>query len=346
MAELRISRVKPRVLFLLERYPQLSETYIKAEIEALLPHWDVQIISRKRVDHPDPERRPFLLVPERRDLLAAVRDLKPQVLHTHYLHMAPTALELALETGVPFTVRSHSYDSMLVPGRPAPAGYARIGAVVAHPLCLGLLSFPYTRPWLQAAGVPAAKLHDAFPVVDVARFHDRGANGRGVMNTGAALPKKGFDDFLRLAALRPDTPFDLYPVGYQTEELAARNEALGRPVTLHPTRPSARMPEVYKAHEWLVYTADFGIGTVGWPMAVAEAQAAGCGVLLAGLRPDMEHYLGGAGYLYHSLEEAADLLARPYPEEMRERGFEAAWRSDIRRNLRQLTGLWEASGRP
>lgn len=329
------------MLFILERYPQLSETYIKAEVEALLPTWDVRIISLKRVDHPDPERQPFYHVADADGLLQAVRELKPRVLHTHYLHMAPKLLGLAEATGVPFTVRAHSYDSMVVPGRPLPGGYGRIGAAVSHPLCLGLLSFPFTRRWLEAAGVPPAKLQDSFPVVNVARFHDRGGNGRGVMNTGAALPKKGFEDYLRLAARMPDTTFDLYPVGYQTEDLAARNEALGRPVNLHPTRPSARMPEVYKAHDWLVYTADFDLGTVGWPMAVAEAQASGCGVLVADLRPDLAEYLGGAGYLYRSLEEAADILARPYPAELRERGFEVAWRSDIGRNLHQLTDLWE-----
>lgn len=343
MAELRISRVKPRVLFVLERYPQLSETYIKAEVEALLPAWDVQIISLKRVDHPDPERQPFYHVADSGALLRAVRDLRPQVLHTHYLHMASKLVGLAEATGIPFSLRAHSFDSIQVPGRPQPPGYGRIGAAAAHPLCLGILSFPFTRRWLEAAGVPPAKLHDSFPVVNVARFHDRGPNGRGIMNTGAALPKKGFQDYLRLAALRPDAPFDLYPVGYQTETLAASNAALGHPVNLHPTRPSARMPEVYKAHDWLVYTADFGLGTVGWPMAVAEAQASGCGVLVAGLRPDLADYLGGAGLVYRTLEEAADLLAGPCPPEMRERGFEVAWRSDIGRNLGQLTGLWERS---
>lgn len=345
MAEVRMSRVKPRLVYVLERYPQLSETYIKAEIEALLPTWDVQIVSFRRVDHPDPEWQPFHLVQDPSALARLLKDLKPRVLHTHYLHMAPVLLGLAQVTGIPFSVRAHSYDSIVVPGRPQPKGFACIGEVVSHPLCLGLLSFPFTRPWLERAGVPPEKLHDAFPLVNVARFHDRGPNGKGVMNTGAALPKKGFEDYLRLASMLPGRTWDLFPVGYQTEALAARNEALGRPVTLHATRPSARMPEVYKAHDWLVYTASFDIGNVGWPMAIAEAQASGCGVLVAGLRPDLADYLGGAGFTYRTLEEAADILARPYPEGLRELGFEKAWRSDSRRNLPQLTDLWTAAGR-
>jgi len=54
----------------------------------------------------------------------------------------------------------------------------------------------------------------------------------------------------------------------------------------------------------------------------------------------MPEYIGEAGYIYHSLEEARDIIKQPFPEEKREIGFELAERCDVHRNLHQLTNLW------
>jgi hypothetical protein len=85
------------------------------------------------------------------------------------------------------------------------------------------------------------------------------------------------------------------------------------------------------------------LGTIGWPIAVAEAQAAGVGVCFPNLRPDIQDYLGGAGILYSSLTELVDIISQPVPEEMREKGFEVAKKSDIKTHLHRLTDLWPPS---
>ena len=82
--------------------------------------------------------------------------------------------------------------------------------------------------------------------------------------------------------------------------------------------PQRDMPPMYKKHEWLVYTACRTLGHVGWPMAVAEAQASGVGVLVPNLRPDLADYVGEAGYLYDSLEEAAEIIQQPFPDDKRQ----------------------------
>lgn len=331
---------RPRVLALLQRYPQLSETYIRTELESLKEDHALEILGCQPVDLPDPDHLPFEFTETWHDILNAIRAFKPRVIHSHYLVFAEVVFEAARRTGVPFTIRAHSFDTAWQPGTPVPPHLAAAPALAAHELCLGILAFPYSIPVLEALGVPRHKLHPAPPVVDVQAFFDPSPNGEGVMNTGSCLAKKAMADFVAVAARVPERTFNLHPLGYEVADLEAVNRAAGSPVRIHPPRPFRAMPEVYKAHQWLLYTADFALKKVGWPMALAEAQAAGVGVCMAGIRPDLTDYLGGGGLLYHSLEEAAEIVRGPVPPELRERGFENARKLDIALQRHRLTDLW------
>jgi hypothetical protein len=101
------------------------------------------------------------------------------------------------------------------------------------------------------------------------------------------------------------------------------------------------MPAEYKKHQWLVYTASFEMKTVGWPMAIAEAQASGVGVCMANIRPDLKQYVGEAGILFDSIHDITGMIQKPVPEEMREAGFEQAKNSNINEHKRLLTDLWD-----
>jgi hypothetical protein len=62
------------------------------------------------------------------------------------------------------------------------------------------------------------------------------------------------------------------------------------------------------------------------------------------LRPDLAQYVGeGAGVLYDTIDELPAIVSGPVPEEMRERGFEQARKSDIERHKHLLTNLWDAA---
>jgi len=111
-------------------------------------------------------------------------------------------------------------------------------------------------------------------------------------------------------------------------------------VTFHPTVEPEAMPAVYKQHDWLVYTADRQLASVGWPMAIAEAQASGLGILMQNIRPDLRQFIGPAGFLFDDIHQARRILSQPYPQEMREAGFEHCRKSDIQRNIGKLTALW------
>ena len=331
--------VRPRVLYIVKNYPQLSQTYIKNEIKALLDDYDIHIVALNSPNVVDPDHFPFRLVPERAGLLAAIRELKPAVIHSHYLDIAAQVAAVAGETGTPFTIRSHSFDT-IVPDAPVPPHLQGLGRALDSELCLGLLCFPFVRTYLASIGIPDSKLITCPPVVNFDFFYDRAPNSGGAMNVGAGIPKKKMEDFIHLARMVPEMPFDLYAIGHQWEKLAQLNQALGSPATVHQPRPFAEMPRRYKTHRWLVYTACPVMKTVGWPMAIAEAQASGTMVCMANIRPDLRDYVGEAGYLYDSIDEVARLLREPVSAEKREMGFEHARRSDIRHHKHLLTDRW------
>ena len=340
---------KLRVTYILYQYPQISETYIRSEMEAIRDACELQVFSLRPADAPYGTHEPYVLTDDVDAIRQGIRDFEPHVLHTHWL---PHVRELgyfggyfgraASEAGIPFTVRAHSFDVLDHHHR-----YVREAApLINSELCLGVLSFPFTRPILERCGVRGEKVYDCWPVVNYERFHDESPNGPDVMNVGACLPKKQMEDYLKLAKLVPHRRFDLYALGYRSKEIDKLNTQMGNPVQIIPPVEPERMLNEYKRHQWLVYTASPELGTVGWPLALAEAQAAGVGVCFPRLRPDLEEYVGPAGYLYDSIEEVADIIANPLPAERRRLGFQHARKSDVFEHKQILIGLWrKAEGR-
>src|SRR5207244_4123769 len=144
----------------------------------------------------------------------------------------------------------------------------------------------------------------------------------------AAQAQTGMERHGVLAQRRPEVGFDLYALGYRIEAMKRLNQSLAAPVRIvDPVEPDA-MPAEYKQHRWLVYTASPQHGSVGWPMAVAEAQASGVGVLMQNVRPDLADYVG-PGFLFDDIEEAHRVIRGPLPEDRREAGFAHAMRSDV-----------------
>lgn len=349
---------KATVVYIVRGYPQISQTYVKTELEALHQDYNITIVSRKPSNVPYENHFPYHHLTDRNAVQALIEQVKPDVIHTHYLNQLEFVGPLAEHLGIPFTVRSHSYDTLALRRknlkgrirqfleRNTPQ-FQKVASIEAnlhwsnHALCLGVLAFPFARQYLEQKGVQSEKIIDCYPVINYKLFHDQSQNGPAIMNTGAAIPKKKMEDYIQLAARLSDQKFNLYALGYDTAKLQSLNEAQGCPVNIIlPIEPSQMGPE-YKKHQWLVYTAAFELATVGWPMAVAEAQAAGVGVCMPNIRPDLKEYVGEAGFLYNSISEVVDMITKPVPEEMRQAGFLQARKSDIEEHKHLLTQLWD-----
>lgn len=332
---------RPRILYLLREFPQISQTYIKTELEALDDRYDVKVLSLQQVDIAEPEHRPFELAPQMDQILKVIREFKPKLIHTHYMIMGNLTGQVAEAAGLPFTLRSHSFDVLETGGAHARPEWVSTRDYVRRDNCLAVLCFPFLRAPLTEFGVPADKLVDVPPVIAFERFHDEGPNGPAIMNMGAVRPKKQMQDFVELSRLLPQKQFNLYAMGYNVDQLRAYSESRQGPLNFVPPLSHNAMPAEYKKHEWLVYTAHPSMKSVGWPMAVAEAQAAGVGVCLAHIRPDLKDYVGEAGYLYTDLAKVRELISGPVPQAMRKAGFEQAKKSDIRGHIHKLTDVWD-----
>ncbi len=334
---------KKRVTYIVSTYPQISQTYISSELEAIYQEYEIQIITMGKPQRTYRNHFPFQSIANPISIRKSIEEFCPDILHTHWL--INTRI-LAYCAGYfnpkwqqfPFTIRANSFDALDLSGK-----YIKQSAsIINSELCLGVLTFPFTRPLLEQEGIRPEKIHDSYPVVNFERFYDRTPNGKGVMNATAALTKKKIPDFLELASQIPEKTFNLYCFGaYLTSELKNLNQQMGDPINFMPAIKPEEMPREYKKHQWLVYTGSKEANLVGWPIAVAEAQASGVGVCIPNLRPDLKEYLGGAGFIYDSIHEVAEIISKPYPQEMREKGFEQARKSDIFQHKKILTDLWE-----
>ena len=361
---------KPRVLYFIVSYPTFSETYMHEEVRALRDQFDIQIITYKESRGPRRDPFPYRVIPYEDPCLVygkieqvdvdferpvqrefieqvskVIEDFQPQILHGHYLGISLLLRHLGDRYELPFTIRTHSMDVLSEPDHKLDI----MCEAANSRWCARVLSFPSNTPRLLEHGLGPEKLVDAWPVLNFQRFYKpepRPLTHR-VLCAGPAIPKKAHNDFIDLAAMMKDSDFsfDLYAMGPTLDEAKDHNAKAGDVVRIDYADPDD-MPDVYPNYDWLVYPSDTEINKVGLPVVIAEAQASGLGVCwqeLPGRREEQLEYMGGGGFLFRSIEEVPEILSRPYPEEMRRAGFEAAKRCDIERTKSLLSDVWTRS---
>ena len=361
---------RPRVLIFIVGYPTFSETYMHEEIRSLWPDYEIKILTYRKSDFPRDNPFPYEIVEYKGSCLVygsienarpefngwrqrlflhkvhkIIRRFKPDVLHAHYLGLGLLLRKLSEYFKIPFTIRTHSMDVLSEP----PNKLEAMAEAANSPWCLRVLAFPNSRPRLIERGLHPDKVVSCWPVVNFGKFYNpekRAPTGR-VMCAGPAIPKKAHHEFVDLAVLMRESgrTFNLYARGFQLEyHTRPYNEKAYNAINILYRDPD-EMPAVYPEHDWLVYPSCTKINKVGLPCAIAEAQAAGLGVCwqeLPGRRQEQLDFLGGGGFLFHSIDEVPSIIARPYPEVMRQAGFEAARRCDIEQHKGLLTSAWSA----
>ena len=240
--------------------------------------------------------------------------------------------------GYKYSIRTHSFD---VIGKSLDY-ISQFKDAINSDRCCGIICFPFLKKKFIEAGIMSHKIFTSYPVVDVKRFLNRSENQEGVMNVGAAIPKKNMKEFFYIANENPGIRFSLYGIGYDIKKLEKQNESLRNKVIIKDCLEPWQMASEYKKNNWLLYTACHNLKNVGWPMAIAEAQASGLGILMKNIRPDLKEYIGSAGFLYDTPEEASKILQCQYPAEMREAGFKQAQKSSLDNHLHLLKTVWSS----
>lgn len=358
-ADLRPRTDKPRVLCVTETYPEFSETYMHEEFAALSEDYEVLVLTLHRARYPRAHTLPYIRIcywdehlsygnfdrinfdftnPKQQKFLAkldtVLDQFQPHVMHGHYLYLAWLLGHISDRRGIPWTMRTHSFD-MLEKNK------ARLHAgidALKSPHCKGVFVFPEFEQDILSRGVPRELVHAAWPVINTAGFYNEAPREptRKVMCAGPCIAKKAHIEFINLAKKMAGSgyQFSLYTKGFFADKVVEHNQSLGNPVSIKFVEPEM-MAKVYRDYDWCVYTSDPAINRVGLPAAVAEAQASGIGVCLQelpGRRQAQLDFLGGGGFVFESIDEVPGIITQPYPEEMRRKGLESSKRCDVRRH--------------
>ena len=335
-----------RVLIVASEYPLCSETYIEVERRFLDNHGVTHVVARNRVRRgKTPEHGSHLAKPSRWQMGRMLRQFRPDVVHGQFLHMAEWTARIARRAGVPWTLRTHSFDVLVRPE----AERRRAAALANGSDCLGILGFPFARPILERLGLEPDKFVEAPPVADVNRFRSDGPTGEGILHFGAITAGKlaACAEFARLSTMVPELAFHDYPTGFGSgRELAPRVQAVvrqeGGRVETHDWVPHSEMPRVFGEHRWFVYPGP-AAQTFGWPVGVVEAWAAGVGVCIQRIRPDIDEYVDGAAVVFDDIEELRSVLREEPDPGMVARGRERAETMDISCHGQRLLDVWRAA---
>ena len=352
-----LGRDKIKVLYILSKYPQMSETYMHEELASIWNDYEVKIVSLRKpnlsrqVSFPctvlNDKRKHYrtLLKEDWKKLDAIIQEFKPDVLHSHWFFNAPILAPLAEKHKIPFTIRCHSFDMLEAKAKKYLKVYCQ--AANSH-WCMRVLCFPGHKKLLRKNGLAENKIMGCWPVINYQRFYnpEKKAPTDRIMNAGPCLGKRNHPLFIDLAYLmQSEFHFDLYAIGYQTEKIRSYNQSLGSPVDFIVFVKPEEMPNVYRNHDRVIFMVDKQLKTVGVPIIIAEAQASGLGVCfqeMPGRRDEQLDYLGGAGFMFNSIEELPEILSQPYPEEMRLQGLINAKKCDIEEHKHLLTDVWDS----
>lgn len=289
-----------KVLYALWHYPQLSETYLETELRAMR-RWGADIaVWRETVPvSPYPSDVPV----HSGRLEDAIRDVRPDVIHVHWLDIAVKYAGALGAAGVPVTVRGHGFDV-------SPAAIRK------------LLGFPWVRAIYLAPHQAALvrrnpRVRPAMVPFDTELFKPREDKDRRlVVRTAAGLNAKDLGLFFELAARLPDYRFVLAAVTCNLREeyigtLREMNAQSGGAAQIVVDMPRDAVADlVGRAGIYLHTVTPPGKapGTpIGSPVSIAEAMATGAVPLVRKL-PELTSYVGDAGLAYADIDDAQRLL--------------------------------------
>jgi hypothetical protein len=286
-----------RVLCAYYNYPQLSATYVEAEIQFLRRHGiNVEVWSETE---PGSAYTASCRV-HRGSLREAELAFRPDVLHFYWVKMLAKYLDEILCPHI--TVRSHSFETEW----PDAAALAKNHRVKAFFL------FPHQIPNQSTDTIVHNKIVPLSVAYDSVRFPFPSSFTKQrdlVVCCTAGLPKKTLEVFLEVATLCPELRFVLgiaTCAGHEQTITSClkKNDELGRPAEIHVDLPHQAIPPLLQQAG--IYLCTQGAGKRGMPIAVAEALASGCHVLI----PDLPWLKAMIGQLGDCYSNAADAAAR------------------------------------
>ncbi len=282
-----------RILIVYFNYPQLSATYLEAEIRYFQRHGiDIEVWSECE---PGAAYVPSCKV-HRGTLSNAETDFQPDIVHFYWVKMAVKHLDSVLCPNI--TIRDHSFG-LDAEDRSYLLSQLRVRAI-----------FLFPHELMQGQ---SEKLHPLTVAYDSTRFptaSDAVKQTDMVVCCTAGLPKKSLETFIQTAALCPNHRFILAVAtctghGETVQHCIDLNRRLGSPAEIRVDVPHTDIiPLMQSAGSYLCTQNS---QKRGMPIAVAEALASGCYILIPQL-PWLEAMIADHGVTYDGPSEAAKAI--------------------------------------
>ena len=286
-----------RVLWAVWNYPQLTETYIRCELAAMR-RWGVEVEVLSEITD---TKSPYASdVPVHHGSLAeTIANVRPDVVHVHWLNKGKDYREVIARAGLPMTVRGHSYEFAT----------KSVKKLLRDPTVRSVYLFPHFANQFGAQQIGSnPKIHPMTSAFNEDWFYPPEKKDRClVLRTGAGKPTKGLEAFLEIASRCPEHRFvlvlGLLPnLDDYVERLLAENRRLGSPVEIRQNLSNEESAALMR--EAGIYLHTYGDDEpFGMPVSIAESLATGAFTLARDL-PGAAEYLGTAGTLYRTNDEA------------------------------------------
>ncbi len=284
-----------RVLYAINFPAALSESYVRAELEWMQRQGvDVCIVAHETHTAPYPNTVEPDKILVGKSITAAIHAFKPDIVHAHWLVMLQRKhMPFLSGVRVPITIRGHAFDAL-------PDNMASMANVKA---VKRIWLFPhfmndYPHPKMSALPVGYDPLTMPAPASP-----PRGP--RRVLRTMAGLPQKRIENMLEIARLCPDVPFTLImtstppPDDYYPPKI--KDEAPPNVEVLFDLQREEVLAQLHRSSIYLMTPPDHRFGM---PISIAEAMGSGLWPLVPNL-PGIKDYVGDAGSVYDSVEDAA-----------------------------------------
>lgn len=284
-----------KVLFAEKLYPQISESYIAAEIDFCLKAGvNIEVWSLRQPISTYPEQ----VKVHRGTFEEAVRKFNPDIIHAHFRDEIYTNLDFLVSAQIPVTLRGHSVDH-------SPDALAKL-------LEISWMKRIYLFPHFAKSFVGHPKV-TSLPATYSPKLYYPETKARSlVVRAGAGLPYKGLKDFIRTASIVQGKTFVM--IGSTNvyfpdclSGLRVFNESLGSPVDIRNDLPHAETASIIRRAGIFMHTSDPSGHPFGMPVSTLEAMASGCYTLIRGSE-GASSYIAPAGSLYTSVEEAVELI--------------------------------------
>jgi len=300
-----------KVLYVLDGYPSLSESYIRTEIDwARARNVEVAVYAREEVQegsYESPVPVEYGDEPER-----FVKSWGPHVVHHHYLESAVLNAP-RIGAALPVTVRGHSVEH----------SQKLMERVLALRQVKRIFLFPaFSEKWVGTTDrvVPVTVAYD--PEI----FHPTVPKDWNlVVRAGTGKQGKDLEGFIRTAALlKGRFRFVLAVSRVQAShdyvaQLHALNNFLGNPAEILVNVPRKEVAHLMATAGFCLRGFDTKSHAYGMPQSIAEAMGSGCTCLLPDVK-EARDYGGSAPLYYRDQKDAARLLEASTSWTMSDRG--------------------------